>query len=385
MDCWRQWAEYIFQNGLSNVYHSSTDYLPLFHYILKLFGLLEGSIEKINDNIHHLKSIVLLFHFVTGFFLVLMIKKETQNWNKMLKNIFLFYLFNIAVIYNTVIWGQLDAILACLVFISCYFAFKKKVLASLIFIVLAINFKLQAIIFLPVVGFMILPAIILTFSIKRMIAWVFIPLIMQISIIIPFVLSGTLEKLWFVVTSSVGRYPVVSMHAYNIWDFLLSGDLSVVPDSRSFMDVSYKNWGLLMFFTTSGIALFPIARYGYLSVTKRVNLNIPLEKFLITCAIIPLLFFYFNTQMHERYAHPAFAFLIAYSLHMKKPFISVIGCFAYFLNLEGALKFMHPRDYELFIFNRDFISSLYLFTIACLYINLFDLKFKKKFMFTRFV
>ncbi len=312
MGCWKQWAEYIFKNGLGNVYQSNTDYLPLFHYVLKIFGLLQGNVENIGRNIHFLKSFTLLFHFVTGFFLISFIKKRIISSDKKIVYV-LFYLLNIAILYNTVVWGQVDAILTCFVFIASYFAFKKNVLLSLIFLILAINFKLQAIIFLPVIGLMLLPIIISTFSIKNLLKWIFIPFILQIIILLPFILSGTLDKLWFVITGSVGKWPFVSMNAYNIWDFILSGNLYTMHDNKTFIGISYKQWGLLMFFVTSGIALFPLFKHGYLSVRKKTDFNFPLEKFLIICGIIPLLFFYFNTQMHERYAHPAFVFLIAYS------------------------------------------------------------------------
>ncbi|MFV0530737.1 MAG: hypothetical protein ACK5MD_04795 [Flavobacteriales bacterium] len=374
---WGNWAVYIFENGLGNIYRSDTDYLPLFHYILKIFGVFQESIEKIWNNIHYLKSITLLFHFITGFFLISLIKKKGSTPDNMIISV-LFYLLNIAILYNTVIWGQVDGILTCFAFIACYFAFKKKVLLSLVFTVLAINFKLQAIIFLPVVGFMLLPVVISTFSIKKILQWILIPVFLQIIILLPFILSGTLDKLWLVVTGSVGRYPLVSLNAYNIWDFILSGDLMTVLDSKTFIGFSYKQWGLLMFFGTSGIALFPLLKSGYLSIRRKTDFNFPIEKFLLLCGIIPLLFFYFNTQMHERYSHPAFVFLIAYSLYTKKPFISIIGCLAYLLNLEGVLRFMHLPNYETLVFNRDFISSLYLLTIFTIYIELFEIKFKNK-------
>lgn len=374
--CWTKWAEYMFQNGLGQIYNSNSDYLPLYHYILYLYSLSQVSIEEIGRNIYYLKFVTLLFHFVTGFFLALMIKKDQDSWDKVLTNV-MYYLLNIAILYNTVIWGQVDAILTCFVFGSIYFAYKKRILLSLIFMVLAINFKLQAIIFLPIVGLMLLPLMISCFSIKKLVKWILVLLILQLLIISPFIVEGTVGSLWAVVTGSVGKYPVVSMNAYNIWDFMLSGNLMQILDSHTFLGISYKSWGLFMFFTTSGIALLPLAKLGYLSIVNRTELNVPLDKILIVCTIIPLLFFYFNTQMHERYTHPAFIFLIAYSLRKKKPLIAIVGCLAYFLNLEDVLRFMKLDNYGTLIFNRDFISSLYLITIIWLFSDLFNFKLNK--------
>ena len=372
MNCWKDWTKYIFNHGLHNVYKSGTDYLPLYHYILTIFGLFKGSIENIEVNIHYLKLITLFFHFVTGYFLILLIKKNDWSSDKMIVYV-LFYLLNIAVLYNSLIWGQVDEILTGLIFITCYFSLKQKVQLALIFLVFSINFKLQAIIFLPIVLLLLLPAIISTFSIKKLATYILFPLLIQVLIILPFIISGNISKLWDVVTGSMGKYPVVSMNAYNFWDFLLPGNLREIPDSNTYKGISYKHWGLLLFFVTSGLALFPLFKSVYLSIKSKTNISFPIDKFLLLCGIIPLFFFYFNTQMHERYSHPALVFLIAYSLYTKKPFVAIVVSCACFLNMEGVLKFIKLNNYETLIFNRDFISSLFLLAIVYIYIQLFEL------------
>lgn len=373
--CWKIWAEFIYRNSLGNVYLSGTDYLPLYHFVLAFFSFSQKTFENIEKNIYLLKIVTLVFHFISTFFLILYIRKKDQSTdNIIIKS--LFYLLNITILYNTIIWGQIDDILTCFVFISFFFAFKKKVLLSIIFILLALNLKLQAIIFIPGIGLALLPIIISRFSIKNILIWLFIPILIQLSILAPFILQGTLLELWKVVTGSVVKYPVVSMNAYNLWDFILSGDLMTMKDDTKFIGVSYKQWGLLLFFISSGIALYPLLKDSLLSILKNKESNFPIEKSLITFALIPLLFFFFNTQMHERYSHPAFIFLIGYSLYYNRYFISIIGCLAYFLNMEDVLRFLELHNYGTLIFKRDFIASLYLITIILLYIDLFKIKIK---------
>ncbi len=376
--CWRSWAEYIYKNSLGQVYHSGTDYLPLYHYILALFSFTQKSFENIEKNIYLLKGITLVFHFISTFFLILYIRKKDQTTENIIFKS-LFYLLNITVLYNTIIWGQIDEILTCFVFISFYFAFRKRVLFSLIFLLLALNLKMQSLIFLPGIGLALLPIIISRFSIKNILIWIFIPLIIQFSILSPFIFQGTLDELWKVVTGSVGKYPFVSMNAYNLWHLIISGDLMIMKDNAEFMAVSYKKWGLLFFFITSIIALYPLLKQSFISILHKKEFNFPIEKSLIIFAIIPLLFFFFNTQMHERYSHPAFIFLIGYSLYYNRYFVSIIGCLAYFLNMEDVLRFLELHNYGTLIFNRDFIASLYLITIILLYSYLFDFKIKYKF------
>lgn len=373
--CWRNWTKFIFSNGLQNIYESDTDYLPLYFYALKIFGLLQGNVESIDKNIHYLKLITLLFHFIGGFFLMLWIKEK--NWNSTKMTIYLlYYLLNIAILYNTIIWGQIDEILAVLVLITCYFSFKQNVHLALIFFVLSINLKLQAIIFLPIVGLSLLPAVISVFSFRRIIAYIFTTLLVQTVIILPFILSGTYLEIWKVIKGSMGKYPFVSMNAYNFWEFLLQGNLIHLLDSNKIIGISYKVWGLFFFTSTSGLALFPLMKSVYLSIQSKVQLHFPLEKYLLLCGVIPLLFFYFNTQMHERYSHPTLIFLIAYSLYTRKLFVSIIVTFAYFLNLEGVLQFLNFSNYESLVFSKDFISFLYLSSIIYIYFQLFNIKFK---------
>lgn len=339
-----------------------------------------GDAGKIRDMIHYLKLITLVFDFIIGFFIALMIKRQEMNWEKILLNVIIFYLLNIAILYNSIVWNQVDSILTCFAFISCYFAFKKRITLSLVFLILAINFKLQAIIFVPIIGLLLLPVAVSTFSVMRLAQWLLVPCLLQLLIVLPFLMAGTGEKLLDVVFNSVGKYPKVSMNAYNIWDIFLPGaNLIEMNDSEIFIGATYKTWGLCMFFISSAIALFPLAKRALLAIIKKKEFTISLEKFLLTCSLIPLLFFFFNSQMHERYSHPAFAFLVTYALYTKKPFVAIIGCLAYLLNLEGVLRALGLHLYNrALIFDRTFIACLFLLVIVLLYADLYDLSFKRK-------
>ncbi|MFA8436936.1 MAG: hypothetical protein ACEPOZ_20705 [Marinifilaceae bacterium] len=374
--CWKLWSKYIFENGLGNVYESSSNYLPLYYYILDIYSHVQGNVEKINDNIHYLKYVTLFFHFITGLFLLLVVGKEGDKWWMKLINA-MFYLLNFAVLYNSIVWGQVDAILTCFIFISVYFSIERKVLMSLVFFVLAMNFKLQAVVFFPVIGLLLFSEMILTFSYRKLFAWVLVPLVVQVFIILPFMIAGNVGDLYCVIVDSLDKFPVVSLNAFNVWEFMLSGNVMNIKDSGKALGISYKNWGLFLFFTTSLIALTPLIKFVFYSVVKKTKQHILVKEILNICALIPLLFFYFNTQMHERYSHPALVFLIGYSIFQRRPLFAIIGSFAYFLNLEAVLQFFN-LNYESFIFNRDFISSLFLLTILMLYADLFGFSLRAR-------
>lgn len=367
--CWKEWTRYSFENGLSNIYKSWTDYLPLYHYVLWIFGHFQGSVEHIEQNIYLLKAFTVAIEFIGGFYLVKLISLKIENQNERF-TLSLFYFLNIAIFYNSLIWGQVDGILATLLFISIYYAIKEKIMLVLVFFILAINFKLQAIIFLPVIGLVILPTIVKRFNFYLLLKWVGIIILLQTLILLPFILVGDLGRIANVIFGSFGKFPVVSMNAYNFWFWFFKGDLMQIQDSKEFLNITLKHWGLILFLITSFIALFPLLKNAFDIILKRNNPPFSLEKILIVSSIIPLLFFFFNTQMHERYSHPAVIFVIAYSIISRNSAPAIIICIAYLLNLEDVYRFLKLNDYNAFYFKRHFIAIIYFIGILSLYASL---------------
>lgn len=375
--CWLDWSKFYFEHGFSKIYKTWTDYPPLYNYVLWIYANIQGSAQKIEDNIYLLKIFTIAIEFIGGFFIVKFISFKIKNPSERFL-LSLFYFINVAIFYNSIIWGQVDGILATLVFISIYYAIRNKINQSIIFFILAINFKIQAIIFLPVIGLMTLSAHGSNFKIKTLIKWIGIALAIQVLIILPFLISGQLPRVLDVIIKSFGKYPFASLNAYNFWHWVLNGDLAQIPDSTEFMSISYKKWGLFMFFATSFFALLPLLKASYNSIIKKTTEIITQEKILIICAIIPLLFFFFNTQMHERYSHPALIFLVTYSILSKNYFPTLMVCVAYFLNLEDVYRFLKLNNYGVFMFKKQFIAALYFVGILLLYIKLYNIRLNFK-------
>jgi Predicted integral membrane protein len=369
---WNYWTKYIFENGLKNAYKSGTDYLPLYQYILFLFGKFQGSIENIERNIYCVKIITLAFDFLSGFYLAKLLYVKYDKYQGLFYSLFFF--FNIAYFYNTLIWNQVDGIMTCFIFLAIYFAIKEKIFFSLLFTLLSINFKLQAIIFIPVVGLLLLPSMVTQFSYKRLSIWLLTLMLLQILIVLPFLLNGDISRMWKVITDSFGKYPVVSMNAFNFWYLILKGNLREVSDSIKFMGISYKNWGLFMFFVTSFIALFPMLGKVFYRFFFNKNKKLSIEQVLIIASIIPMLFFFFNTEMHERYLHPTVLFVAGYALLSKKYFPYALVSIAYFLNLEAVQRFLQLKSYGTLIFHPSFIAFLYLICLIYLFFQLFNTK-----------
>lgn len=376
-ECWTAWAQYHYQHGLSNIYKSWTDYLPLYHYVLFAYAKMQPNIEGVALNIHYLKYITLLFEFMSA---VLLSRLLFNKFHDRYKSLFLslFYLLNAGIIYNSLVWGQVDGIMSFFIFASIVAAYYKRIFLALLCFVLALNMKLQAIIFLPVVIALIIPVIQQSFKkILLATAWV---LVVQFLIILPFLWVGDLPKLLHVVFGSFEKFPVISMNAYNLWVFAFDRSINLfqTADSITFWGISCKNWGLIFFFIASFGALFHFIQPVWNSVFKKVPVSFSFCNILISSALIPLVFFFFNTQMHERYSHPAFIFLAAYALLYKRLHLLIIGSFAYFLNLEDVLQVLHTSNYNTLIFMSRFIAGLYFLLILLLYIDLFNPNLKRE-------
>jgi len=113
----------------------------------------------------------------------------------------------------------------------------------------------------------------------------------------------------------------------------------------------------------------------------------PPEKIWLTAALIGLIFFFFNTQMHERYSHYAFIFITVYAFSKRHYIPYILFSIAYLLNLDAVLEWFHKDDTQQYFirkggelimmgepppiwFRQNFIALLFAVTIVYLYVML---------------
>ncbi len=368
--CWQEWAFYIKEHGLRNTYKSTTNYLPLFHYELWLYAKMMATEQSVYDQIYILKIGTFIFDIIGLWFVYKWINKKID-----FLLIFIFCAVNVAYLYNTVIWAQVDGIPTTLVFVSLYYGYNNKMLPSTVFFLLALNFKLQAIVFLPVWGLLHLNSLAVRPSLKNLLLPLLAMVTLECLILFPFYLGGDMAKVWSVIHESVGKYPVISVSAKNFWSLMFGGETNGLLDSEIwFSGISYKRAGIYMFLVTSFLALLPLLRSS-LNVIKHRNAEhykIARERLWLICALLITLFYFFNTQMHERYVHPAFIFIIAYAFYTRRVFLLVLFSITYFLTLEDFMHYLKLPNYKTLIFNDMFIAVLYVIIITYLYIRLFS-------------
>jgi len=354
---WRHWAIHIFENGLGAVYLYKEppyimNYHPIWLYLLNIYGWIQGSVEQIETNQIYLKSIPLIFDII-GAFSIFLIVKSRNIWLPLI------LLLNIAYLYNTWIGAQLDSIHTTFVILAIIFGMKHNIILSLLFYLLAINTKLQAIVFLPLVGLIWLP--IIFDNVKKLFIGIGLAGMLQCFILIPFIQHGTVNDLFATVIGNVDFYPVLSLHAFNMWFLIFNFEAHHISDQITYGGLTYKSWGQMLFLITSFIALFPLFVKTIKLIQRKKKFSVEHAGFIcLTGALISLTFFFFNTQMHERYIHPLIIFTAFYGYLKKNYLLYILGSYAYFMTLERVLRAFNWDFYHTFVFQSDFIALIYL-------------------------
>ena len=377
LEYWATWARHIYQYGLPKAYESMTDYLPGQQYLIWLFNHFQSDVDAISRNIHYIKIFALVFDLLSGYVLLLLLRKYISA-NKALA-LTLVYALNPFVLYNGYIWGQSDDIYTFFVFLSFYLMVEHCLFWGWLSLLLAINFKLQAAVFLP-------PLLLLHLTTgQEKVTWAHTVRTiaalagLQFLILLPFLIGGTAHMIVDVIQHSFNRYPNVSINAYNFWYLTMPADPHDVRDHETWLlGLPYKQWGLLLFFAGSFITLLPLLKNAWKRIRGKHFVTISIHSLLQMFSLIPLLFFYFPTQMHERYAHPALIFIIAYALVSKRCWPAILCCVGYLLNLEDVLKWFALKNYSTFIFDSRFIAALYGLAIVLLFADLLGFKRQKR-------
>nr|GFB75098.1 hypothetical protein [Tanacetum cinerariifolium] len=269
----------------------------------------------------------------------------------------LLLLFNIGYLYDTVIWVQVDAIYTFFAFGAVVLAVQRRAVASMLLFVLALAAKTQAVIFLPPLLLLWLP---LWWQRPQRLLWSLgSGALLATLVLAPFIWFSDENYLPHIIKinlEAANTYPMVSMNAFNLW-YLVSDaglDLSKMLDAAPFAGLTYHTWGLLMFFMASALALLPLLllvvrtlrRPALPAAVAAVANRADLARALLSIGLIPLIFAFFNTQMHERYWHAAVLFLAAYGFLRHDYVLYVIVSVAYFLNLEAVLRYLELRNYS---------------------------------------
>lgn len=369
IDFWENWGIFSLEHGFKNIYQSGTDYMPVNLYILNLFATIFHGHFDLKEYFYLIK----VFYVIVDIIFLVIVLKEFQIKKDWLL-CFVLLLFNPAYLINNYSFGQVDSLQSVLIFFSIVAVYYRKVEWSYFLITLSILTKLQAIFFIPIVGLLSLPIFIK--QPLRFIYCIVIVLVTTYIIVLPFEDPMAVYNVAF---NSVDKYPFVTMNAMNIWNLIFWGrNPWSFHDTDTFLNITYKQFGLVMFLIASFIALFPMLKNMYEKIVQKSTSLFSLDLILITSALIGLNFYYFPTQMHERYSHPVMYFLIAYSL--KNRTYRLLGFYSvlYFLSMERVVKFLKTYNYGIAPFDPKVLSIFHGVLLLLLFKELFKISSEKK-------
>jgi Gpi18-like mannosyltransferase len=273
--------------------------------------------------------------------------------------VILFLLLNIAFIYNSLIWWQTDSIHTAFILLACVMALYHKPALAIMFFVLAINAKLNAIIYAPIIFLLLFPV----FRIKP--ATIFYSLLLgiavQIILFYPFIKEGNISIWLDGLLQRVDYYHFASMKAYNFWYLFLDTNPRNVTDSTiAFSLISYKHLGILLFDIATLLALFPLAKKTFLNLKQRSVFSEKDVTFVfLTLGLLTLIFFFFPTRIHERYAHAGVLFFFIHACYSGSFRLYILYSIAYFINLEKEAQFLlMPNEVDEFL-KPEYIAVVY--------------------------
>lgn len=367
--CFYSWADMAYKNGLGSFYTSGafTDYPPGYVCVLYVLGFLL-SVFKADylsaASLLILKLPAIMCDMATGLIIYKMARERQSEINAV--TISALYLLNPAVILNSCVWGQVDAVMCFFVVLMCGLLMEKKMIPSYIAYAIGVLLKPQMLIFTPVLIYGILENVILhNFSMQRFFQNLFGGLAVISGMVVVCIPFG-LENVVGLYLNTLGSYPYVTVNAYNFWA-LLGKNWASQEDRLLFM--SYQSWGML------NIVLTVILSAVFFFRAKKKE-----SRYFTTAALLIISVYLFSVRMHERYIFPAMALLLlAYAVRPLKGFLVVYAgvTLTQLYNTADVLFSYSKEGYIVSTGMLRFISAAAVFVGVFFYYKLYHYDIKK--------
>lgn len=239
---------------------------------------------------------------------VLLAKRTRLRWAAFIS---LLYAMAPAVIHNSAVWGQVDAIPTLLVIASLEMARRRRLTWMAVLAVLAALTKPQALIMTPI--WLMVAIVHLGRDWRKWIASGAVALAVAVVLLVPF--DDQLKGVWRSFSGAAGYYPFTHLNGFSAW-FLgnplvephlgdpLAGttwedslyNWYVGDDVPGALGLTARSWGLLAF---ACVGVYSLVRLWRGRCDDHVLYRV--------APLLPLAFFVLSTQMHERYLYPAVA------------------------------------------------------------------------------
>lgn len=308
MNCFIAWSDMVFSGGFGAFYKSEsfTDYPPGYMYILYAIGAVRSWLGLAWDSIATrviTKLPAIIADLGSGYLIFRIASKRIKETGATILSAL--YLFTPAVILDSAIWGQTDAVFTFFVALMCCFVTEKKLIPAYFVFAIGILIKPQTLIFTPVLICGIIDHVFLedfnwSKFFKNLVCGIGAILLIGL-LMLPYGFSDALGQY----TETLGSYEYASVNAYNIWTMM---GLNWVGQDGYLIGLTYETWGMIAIVLTviTSIVISLLCK-------KNESKYYFIGAFACTCV------FMFSVRMHERYVFPAMLLLIlCYSIRLRK-------------------------------------------------------------------
>ncbi|KKP37574.1 MAG: hypothetical protein UR23_C0002G0004 [Candidatus Roizmanbacteria bacterium GW2011_GWA2_32_13] len=369
---WKGWGLAVADKGIIwLVNNTNYNYPPGFAYILDLIGKIYKLFANpyninqywMDNNLPYLflfKLIIILSDIGIVYLIIKIAEKLKMKWGKLLAVIFF---LNPAVLFDGVIWGQVDQFgLFLFLWAIYFFVDEKPKLASVIFTVSWLM-KWQNIIFIPIFYLFIYRK----YSFNDLIKSLSVSLATFAVITFPFWFHREMASLINLFTINSNWFPWYSLNAFNGW-WLASGleGMKISDKTLVLGIINAKQFGLLLF------SLFYFIAALNIFLAKKEE---TLKQFILSSALVILSFFHLLTQSHERYLFHLLGFVtLFYFFRIEKKLVNVISLLTVitlgiFFNMYISMALNYP-DQVIWPFSLEATRSITLY-ISILQITIF--------------
>ncbi|MEO5953887.1 MAG: hypothetical protein ABIQ44_15600, partial [Chloroflexia bacterium] len=297
---YEQWGEIIKQSGFPSAYQNpAIDYPPILVYVIGATAIAEEHLGAWDANPrpdHSLVAFVLqilttLTDLLTAALLALIFLPRSTRLAILVAAL---YSFNPVILYITTVWGQTDSVYVLPLLASIVALERRAILPAWLLYTLAVATKIQSIALAP----LFLTWTLARHGLRGLIAGISIGAATFAVICGPWLLSGNLSGLLRpFIAPGEGR---IDVSGYNLWYLVTLGNLRLKSSLQPFgLPITYQLIGDILFFLFACLI-------SYMAVRRNNGLALP-------SAILSLGMFMLMTDIHERHAYPAIAFLLYYA------------------------------------------------------------------------
>lgn len=302
---YKTWLEVAAQHGPRAFYTAVgwCDYPPFNVYIFWIFGSLAQMLSLFGSDliVYALKLPPNLFDMATAILIFAFARKRFDFKTSMLTAGF--YAFNPAVVFDSSVWGQYDAIYTFFLVLSLLLLLDSKPKLSAMAFTLGLLTKPQSIAIAPLIYFLIFRM----YGWQSLLASLLAAAATTFAVIIPLEWSNPLTFLTNIYIGAYGGYPVTSANAFNLW--ALGGLWR--SDTQGLLFLNLVTVGWVMFGALT----------AYVCCVLHKHLDASRELLILYSAFMLLFgFFMLPTRIHERYLFPALSVLA-----LMVPFSKKIG------------------------------------------------------------